>query len=58
MLRLEGKYIETVGKVVAFNREEVVLETEAVEGGPESIRVHFPRLGYVIQPASKTQTKL
>jgi len=44
-----GKEVETFGKVVALNREEIILETEAQKGGPGPIRVHFPRLGYVLR---------
>jgi len=53
-----GKEVETLGKVVALNREEIVIETQAQEGGPEAIRVHFPRLGYVLRDASAVTSRL
>lgn len=58
LIRFEGKYVSTFGKLVALSREEVILETETTEGGPGPIRVHFPRLGYIVKAASVPQTKL
>ncbi|KAF8812403.1 hypothetical protein BYT27DRAFT_7239890 [Phlegmacium glaucopus] len=39
----------TVGKLVALNREEIVLE---VQGSKGLIRCHFPRLGFTIEAQS------
>jgi hypothetical protein len=50
--------VATLGKVVALNREEIVLETEVKEGGPSAVRVHFPRLGYVVKEATAAQSRL
>lgn len=44
-----GRNYHTVGKLVALNREEIVLE---VQGSKGLIRCHFPRLGFSI----RTQT--
>jgi glutathione S-transferase len=50
-----GRKHPTVGKLVALNREEFVLETKGSTGSV--IRCHFPRLGFSIR-ASNLQTKL
>jgi len=44
-----GCNYHTVGKLVALNREEVVLE---VQGSKGLIRCHFPRLGFSIKTQS------
>ncbi|KAF8587196.1 hypothetical protein K439DRAFT_1407840 [Ramaria rubella] len=48
----------TFGTLVAMNREEVVLETRAQGGGPASVRVHFPKLGFVFEEESALSSKL
>ncbi|KAF8591262.1 hypothetical protein K439DRAFT_991285 [Ramaria rubella] len=53
-----GKDVPTFGMLVAMNREEIVLETEEHEGGPASVRVHFPKLGYVFQDEGAHSSKL
>ncbi|KAF8491017.1 hypothetical protein JB92DRAFT_3147761 [Gautieria morchelliformis] len=56
-----GKEVETIGTLVALSREEVVLETEARAApggaGPAALRVHFPRLGYVVVAVGAAQTE-
>lgn len=44
---IPGK-IPTVGKLVALNREEVVVETQGSAG---RVHVHFPRLNFLVKPA-------
>lgn len=51
-----GKKHPTLGKLVALNREEFVLETIGSTGSV--IRCHFPRLGFSIRDAPDLQTKL
>ena len=45
-----GRSFPTVGKLVALNREEVVLQ---VQGQGGITHVHFPRLGFTIRRAVK-----
>ncbi|KXN83664.1 hypothetical protein AN958_00805 [Leucoagaricus sp. SymC.cos] len=40
----------TVGKLVALNKEEVIMQVQGQKG---AIHAHFPRLGFIIQPAAK-----
>jgi hypothetical protein len=51
-----GKKHPTLGKLVALNQEEFVLEAKGSTGSV--IRCHFPRLGFSIRDASDLQTKL
>jgi len=51
-----GRKHPTIGKLVALNREELVLETK---GSTRSlIRCHFPRLGFTVKRAFNQQAKL
>lgn len=45
-----GRTFPTVGKLVALNREEVIVQVQGQRG---AIHAHFPRLGFVIQPTVK-----
>jgi len=53
---LIGRKHPTVGKLVAMNCEEFVIETNGSMGSV--IRCHFPRLGFSIRDAANSQTKL
>jgi hypothetical protein len=53
---LIGRKHPTVGKLVAMNCEEFVIETNGSTGSV--IRCHFPRLGFSIRDAANSQTKL
>lgn len=51
-----GRNHTTVGKLVALNREEFVLE---ISGSTRTvIRCHFPRLGFSVRDAANLHTKL
>ncbi|KAJ3571432.1 hypothetical protein NP233_g3763 [Leucocoprinus birnbaumii] len=45
-----GRAFLTVGNLVALNREEVIVQVQGQKG---VFHVHFPRLGFMIQPAVK-----
>lgn len=47
-----GRSYPTLGKLVALNLEEVVLEIQAKKG---KLRCHFPRLGYSIRPTKSAK---
>jgi hypothetical protein len=50
----------TIGTLVALSPEEVVITPAPLEGKPArvDVRVHFPRLGFVVRPYKpKTQVK-
>ncbi|PPQ94960.1 hypothetical protein CVT25_003932 [Psilocybe cyanescens] len=49
-----GRNHPTVGKLVALNREEVILEVRGTQG---LVRCHFPRIGFLISkvPLNTTQ---
>ncbi|KAF4620067.1 hypothetical protein D9613_005226 [Agrocybe pediades] len=44
-----GRNYPTTGKLVALNREEIVLE---VNGSKGLVRCHFPRLSFFVRPAT------
>jgi hypothetical protein len=44
-----GQSHPTQGKLVGLNREEIVVETKGSVS--ESVRVHFPRLGFQVVAA-------
>ncbi|OCH84663.1 hypothetical protein OBBRIDRAFT_863201 [Obba rivulosa] len=48
--------VPTVGKLVALNREEVMIETTGSSG--HAMRCHFLRIAYTIRPESRPSTKL
>lgn len=45
-----GRSFPTLGRLIALNREEVVLQVQGQEG---IVHVHFPRLGFTIQRTVK-----
>ncbi|KAF8165381.1 hypothetical protein B0H34DRAFT_236265 [Crassisporium funariophilum] len=47
-----GRAYPTIGKLVALNREEVVLE---VQGSKGLVRCHFPRLGFSIRVSQESK---
>jgi hypothetical protein len=53
---LTGTRHPTVGKLVALNLEEFVLETKGSTGSV--IRCHFPRLGFSIREVADLRNKL
>ncbi|KAF8524405.1 hypothetical protein BU17DRAFT_63388 [Hysterangium stoloniferum] len=55
-----GKDGRTIGTLVGLDRRVMVLETDGQErsGGPPSVRVYFPRLGYVVEPEGGPASKL
>ncbi|KAH9927203.1 uncharacterized protein BXZ73DRAFT_102789 [Epithele typhae] len=44
--------VPTVGRLLALNKEQVVIETEGSAG---TVRCHFPRIYYVVQPAASAK---
>ncbi|KAF3040685.1 hypothetical protein E8E12_004826 [Didymella heteroderae] len=51
-----GKSDPTVGKLITIGVEEVVIEPETK--GELEVRVHFPRLGFVVKKTSVVEAKL
>jgi len=45
----DGRHLPTVGKLVALNREEFVIETKGSAG---LVRCHFPRIMFTAKPVS------
>lgn len=47
-----GKGDPTVGKLIGLSPEEIVIEPDTIEGKArvEGIRLHFPRVGFVVSP--------
>jgi hypothetical protein len=54
-----GRGNPTIGELVTITPEEVVIKPVAVEAGVDAavgeVRLHFPRLGFVIKPASQSR---
>ncbi|GJJ08252.1 hypothetical protein Clacol_002462 [Clathrus columnatus] len=51
-----GLDVPTSGKLLALNKTHVVIEVVNPDDSSKSVRVHFPRLGYVIQPVSNSDS--
>ena len=51
-----GRDNPTIGRLVTIGVEEVVIEP-VTKGGLE-VRIHFPRLGFVVKRANLGETKL
>ncbi len=47
--------VPTIGRLVALNREEVVVETQGSAG---RVAVHFPRLNFSVRAAPTVSSKL
>lgn len=47
--------VPTVGLLVGLSREETVIE---VHGSAGTVRCHFPRLEYAVEPAGPAVSKL
>lgn len=53
-----GRGSPTLGKLLAITAEEVVISPQDIDGKAPwvgEIRVHFPRLGFVIRPTTKSR---
>ncbi len=55
-----GRDSPTIGTLLAITPEEVVIQPKRIGDGPMAgpVRVHFPRVGFVVRPVARTTARL